>query len=116
MFANYGQQQVKLLRDAGADIGYSIPREGALAWLDCWAINQASQQVELALRWIDYSLEPPVSQALSERHGLGSTLEGAADALPAQARLHWLQPVENEQRRSQLWQAIRSGKRQLPGE
>ena len=35
LFANYGMQQVQSLRAAGADVDYVIPREGALAWLDC---------------------------------------------------------------------------------
>ena len=31
MFANFGSQQVQLLKAAGVDAGYAIPREGALA-------------------------------------------------------------------------------------
>jgi putative spermidine/putrescine transport system substrate-binding protein len=30
MFGNYGTQQLNSLRQAGADVGYAIPREG------CW--------------------------------------------------------------------------------
>ncbi len=40
MFANYGSQQVQLLKAAGLNVGYVVPKEGALAWLDCWAITR----------------------------------------------------------------------------
>ena len=57
LFANYGRQQLKLLRDAGADVGYMIPQEGALAWLDCWAVTRGVKNRRLAESWINYMLE-----------------------------------------------------------
>lgn len=62
MHANYGQQQLKQLRDAGLDVGYVVPKEGALAWLDCWAITRRSTQVALATEWINYMLDPALSR------------------------------------------------------
>lgn len=44
IYGNYGTQQLKALRDMGANVGYIIPKEGALAWLDCWAITRLSHQ------------------------------------------------------------------------
>ena len=113
MFANYGSQQVKLLEAAGVDVGYVVPREGALAWLDCWAITRRSTQVALATEWINYMLDPSVSRELTRRQGLANTLEEppalSGDA-PAGA-IVWLEPVEDEARRAQLWQRILSGDR-----
>ena len=113
MHANYGQQQLKQLRDAGLDVGYVVPREGALAWLDCWAITRRSTQVALATEWINYMLDPSVSRELTRRQGLANTLEEppalSGDA-PAGA-IVWLEPVEDEARRAQLWQRILSGDR-----
>ena len=43
IFANYGQQQVKAMTDAGAHIAYINPKEGALAWLDTWAMTSGVQ-------------------------------------------------------------------------
>lgn len=110
MFAAYGGQQLKQLRDAGADVGYALPREGALAWLDCWAIVRDSGQVRLAEQWIDYMLEPQVSGELTRRHGLANTLEPGTPAAAA-GPLVWLEPVEDAARRSALWHRIRSGDR-----
>jgi putative spermidine/putrescine transport system substrate-binding protein len=108
MFANYGMQQVHLLTDAGADIGYVIPREGALAWLDCWVITRAAHDVALAHAWIDHLLGEQASRLLTERQGLASTLFEQPVSRP-EDRLIWLQLPEDTGRREKLWSRIRSG-------
>lgn len=108
MFANYGQQQLKLLRDAGADVGYVIPREGALAWLDCWAVTRGARSRLLAERWIDFMLEPDVGAALTRRQGLANTTD-ARLAMKETDKLIWLEPAENDGRRAAWWARIRSG-------
>ena len=108
MFANYGSQQVKLLRDAGADVGYVIPIEGALAWLDCWAVTRGAGNKRLAERWIDFMLDKKVSGELTRRQGLGNTIEPAAMAKDSD-KLIWLDPVEDDQRRAAYWARILSG-------
>lgn len=110
MFANYGMQQVQLLRAAGADVGYVIPREGALAWLDCWAITRGAQDSQLAHAWIDFMLEAHVSGLLTSRQGLSNTLS-ASTGNAEQDKLHWLEPVEDVGRREKLWGRIISGDR-----
>lgn len=110
MFANYGSQQVKLLKAAGIDVGYVIPKEGALAWLDCWAITARGHDSRLAHRWIDYMLEPQPGRALLERQGLANTTS-PAPYLSNKDRIRWLEPVENVTRREQLWERIVSGDR-----
>ena len=110
LYANFGRQQLKLLQDAGADVAYVIPREGALAWLDCWAISRTAGNRNLAEKWINYSLEPQVSQALTDRQGLANTLSPTAIS-HAGGKLIWLQPVENVRQRAELWQRILAGER-----
>lgn len=108
LFANYGSRQLKQLRDAGADVGYVIPREGALAWLDCWAITRGVKNQRLAESWINYTLEPSVSEELTRRQGLANTIE-ASPLIAKSDKLIWLKPVENAQRRALLWNHIISG-------
>jgi len=110
MFGNYGTQQVELLRRAGADVGYAIPDEGVLAWLDCWSMTRAAADPALALAWINYMLEPDVSRLLTQRQGLANTLS-APTASNDNARIVWIGPVENIQRREDLWARIASGDR-----
>lgn len=108
MFANYGTQQVERLRKVGVDIGYVIPEEGALAWLDCWAITRGVGNKRLAEQWIDYMLEKNVSAALTRRQGLANTVE-AATSPDDSSRLIWLEPVEDFNLRAALWDRIISG-------
>lgn len=111
MFGNYGTQQLALLRKAGADVGYVIPEEGALAWLDCWAMTRAATNRPLALAWINYMLEPDVSALLTQRQGLANTLIPPPESSGDSAHLVWIQPVENIGERESLWSRIVSGDR-----
>jgi putative spermidine/putrescine transport system substrate-binding protein len=110
MLANYGTQQLRLLRAAGADVGYVIPREGALAWLDCWVVARGARDRKLVEAWLNYMLEPEVSGLLVSRQGLGSTIAESADNQP-QDRLRWLEAVEDVGRRERLWVRVLSGDR-----
>ena len=108
LYANYGRQQFKMLQDAGADVGYVIPKEGALAWLDCWAISRGAKNPQLAQKWINFTLEPRFSKELSRRQGLANTLEAPAESSNLD-KIVWLEPVEDAARRARLWTRIRSG-------
>ncbi len=108
IFGNYGNQQVKALRDAGADIGYIIPAEGALAWLDCWAITRDAGNRTLAEQWINYTLEKPVSDRLTTQHGLANTVTASAES-NQDDKIIWLQPLEDPIKRKALWDRIISG-------
>lgn len=110
LFANYGTQQVQALRAAGADVGYAIPKEGALAWLDCWVVARGAKDMALAYAWIDYMLEEKVSGLLVTRQGLANTLAERPDSHPDD-RLLWLEPLEDPARRDMLWARIISGDR-----
>jgi putative spermidine/putrescine transport system substrate-binding protein len=108
LFANYGTQQVQALKAAGADIGYVIPKEGALAWLDCWVVAAGARDMSLAYAWIDHLLGDQASGLLVTRQGLASTIaeppnRGGGD------RLIWLEPMEDTTRRNKLWARIISG-------
>lgn len=108
VFGNYGPQQVKQLEAAGADIGYIIPDEGALAWLDCWTISRGVRDATLAEAWINYTLEESVSSALSERQGLANTVNTLATTTSG-GKIIWLEPLEDYARRNDLWNRIRAG-------
>ncbi len=110
LYANYGRQQLKQLLDAGADVGYVIPQEGALSWLDCWAVSRGAKNPRLAEDWINFTLEPRISQELSRRQGLSNTIEAGTENSNLD-KIIWLEPAEDDARRAQLWGRIRSGER-----
>ena len=108
MFANYGNQQLKQLQALDADIGYIIPKEGALAWLDCWAITVGAKNKTLAEKWINFTLEKSISTALTRRQGLPNTL--SRSNLQDKDKIIWLEPSEDFALRTQYWDRIRAGK------
>lgn len=108
LFANYGTQQVQALKAAGADIGYVIPKEGALAWLDCWAVTQGAKDMALAYAWIDHMLGDMASGLLVTRQGLSNTIAEPPGGATGD-RLIWLEPMEDPARRDRLWARIISG-------
>eukprot|EP01041_Mallomonas_annulata_P021732 gene21732-41860_t len=110
LLANYGSQQFKQLQAAGLDVGYAIPKEGALAWLDCWVITRSAKNPALAEAWINYTLEDGPGKVLLDRQGLANTTAHSPYLRP-EDKLIWLEPVENVERRNQLWNRIVSGDR-----
>lgn len=108
VFANFGTQQVHALRAAGADVGYVVPSQGVLAWLDCWSITGRARSPQLAAQWIDATLQADVSTRFSERHGLANTVT-ATSLSNASDKLVWLEPTEDTDKRHALWTRILSG-------
>ena len=107
IWANYGQQQVKAMKDAGANIEYVNPKEGALAWLDTWAMTNGVQDVDLAEAWVNFLLQKKIGQQLSERTGFGNTVVETGSA-GANDKLVWLDFVEDPTKRSDLWNEIKA--------
>jgi putative spermidine/putrescine transport system substrate-binding protein len=107
IWANYGQQQVKAMKDAGANIAYVNPKEGALAWLDTWAMTNAVRDPELAETWVNYLLQKKIGEQLSQRTGFGNTVVESGSA-GANDKLVWLDFVEDPTKRSDLWNEIKA--------
>lgn len=107
MLANYGSQQMHLLTQAGLKVAFAYPKEGALAWLDTWAITRRSPHPALAREWINTMISARAADALSRQQGLANTRSLPADWQPE--RIRWLKPVENPLRREALWLRIDSG-------
>jgi len=107
IFANYGQQQVKMMQDAGAPIAYINPKEGALAWLDTWAMTSGVRDKDLAEAWVNFVLQKKIGRELSERTGFGNAVAPFASA-GENDKLVWLESVENPTRRADLWNEVKA--------
>jgi putative spermidine/putrescine transport system substrate-binding protein len=107
IFANYGQQQVKMMKDAGLDVVYVNPKEGALAWLDTWALTSGVQDKELAESWINFVLQKKIGEQLSARTGFGNTVVPFASASDSDT-LVWLESVEDPTKRADLWNEVKA--------
>lgn len=107
IWANYGQQQVKSLQDAGAHVAYVNPKEGALAWLDTWAVTTGAQDKELAEAWINFLMDKQIGAQLTERTGFGNTVAPSSNAKPDD-KLVYVETVEDPTKRADLWNEIKA--------
>lgn len=107
IWANYGQQQMKAMNEAGAHVAYVNPKEGALAWLDTWAMTSGVQDKALAEKWVDFVLQKKISGALSERTGFGNTVVPTPNANESD-KMVWVEFVEDPLKRADLWNRIKA--------
>ena len=88
-------------------IRYVVPKEGATIWADCLVVLKSAPQKALAMRFIEYLMEPEVAARTSERLRFASASRSARElvspavrANPAiyppmdqLARLEWMRDV-----------------------
>ena len=48
------------MKDAGAHVAYINAREGALAWLDTWAMTSGVRDKDLAEAWVNFVLQKKI--------------------------------------------------------
>ena len=46
--------------DESSVLAYVVPKEGGENYIDCWAVSKNSQQKALAIKFVNYMLEPDV--------------------------------------------------------
>jgi putrescine transport system substrate-binding protein len=87
-------------RDAGAEIeiGYSVPREGAMVWMDVMAIPADAPHPEAAHRFIDFVLRPEIAADIANTVGFANANAASRDDLDPElagdAALYPPQPVK----------------------
>jgi spermidine/putrescine transport system substrate-binding protein len=74
------------LKKAGKPVTYQAPKEGAIAWLDGWAMPAAAQNVEQAYEWLNYLHTPEVSAKVAEASGYNPVVTGADTLLSATSK------------------------------
>jgi spermidine/putrescine transport system substrate-binding protein len=67
----------------GRPVAFVAPREGALAWLDGFAVPRAARNVDQAYAWMDFVYEPRNAAAFTTGTGFGTAVEGATLLLEA---------------------------------
>jgi putrescine transport system substrate-binding protein len=70
----------------GVDIAYSIPREGAMLWVDMMAIPKDAPHPENALRFIDFILRPEIIAAISNTVAYANPNQLATDLVDEDIR------------------------------
>lgn len=107
IWATFGQQQYTALLNAGANVGYVNPSEGALTWLDSWAITSGAADKKLAEAFVNFLLSPEIGQQIIDRTGFGVASVDAEGGNPDD-KLIWLRVVEDPTKRQDLWNKVKA--------
>lgn len=100
--------------------GIAYPKEGALAWVDNAVIPKGAANPALAYAYINWALSSRVQAGLANKYGLMPTIPVDKSLKPAVASrvqiaeknlssFQLLGPVEDPQKRADLWNRLRSG-------
>jgi spermidine/putrescine-binding protein len=106
-----GEPQVKSLAGKGVEAALTIPKEGAIGWLDCWTISAGAKDVDLAHAWIDACLDRKVGRYLTEKEGYGNTTDAATNTKAGftyGSKLTFLKAPENFTKRVALWNEVKA--------
>lgn len=109
----------------GIDIAYTIPKEGAMIWIDMMAIPADAPHPGNALQFIDYVLKPDIAAAISNAVGYANPNQAATKLVDpsvsgdfaiypppdVRARLFFDKPVtlQYERLRTRAWTRIKTG-------
>ena len=74
------------LRKQGKPVRYMAPQEGAISWIDGWAMPSAAKNVAQAYAWLQYVHSPEASAKAAEGSGYNPIVKGADALLSAQAQ------------------------------
>ena len=102
-----GEFQAVELANRGYDVVYSIPAEGGIGWLDTWALSKGVQDTECAHKWVNHYLNGATGPTMTELKGYGNTTD-ESPGLDYADKLIWLRPVEDFDRRVQVWNEVKA--------
>jgi len=111
--------RVRMAQDLGAPVGWTVPKEGVLIFIDTFAIPKTAKNVENAHKFIDFLLRPDIQ--LKQLRGMRyDAVNAAARQLlapdeskrfepPAGAKLILgdLAPAEVLQKASEIWNEVK---------
>lgn len=114
--------QTATMKLEGEPIGFTIPEEGAVGWVDNWGISAGSENKELALKFIDYLIGYDVQYAWSSSGGPAPVNQTAAQALdPEYAaaacmdeaslnKLHFMEYLSDDEKAqwSEIWTEVKA--------
>ena len=102
-----GEFQTVELANRGYDVVYSIPKEGGIGWLDTWALSKGVKDSECAHQWVNHYLNGHTGPTMTEKNGYGNTTD-ESPGLDYADKLVWLRPVENFDRRVEVWNEVKA--------
>lgn len=106
MFA-MGKSNAIKLKEKGFDVGYVIPQEGAVGWLDNMTVSAGSPNKDNAYKWINFVYQKKIGADLTKKTGWASTT-APAEGIDYASKLVWAKNPEDYNRRQTLWNEVKA--------
>jgi spermidine/putrescine transport system substrate-binding protein len=90
------------LKKSGKPVAYMAPREGAITWLDGWAMPTGAKNIEQAYAWLQYVHSPEASAKVAEGSGYNPVCKGSDALLSAEAKKNFNEAYPDDAL-SRLW-------------
>jgi spermidine/putrescine transport system substrate-binding protein len=90
------------LKKQGKPVSYMAPQEGAIAWLDGWAMTSAAKNVPQVYEWLNYLHTAAVAAKVADGSGYNPVAKGADALLSAAAKKNF-QEAYPEDALARLW-------------
>lgn len=90
------------LKKDGKPVSYMAPKEGAISWLDGWALLSEAKNTDQAYEWIKYVHSPEVSAMVADGSGYNPVVKGSADLLSPAAKKNFEEAYPDDAL-SKLW-------------
>ena len=91
------------LKKEGKPVSYMAPQEGAITWLDGWALSKGAKNIDQAYEWLKYVHSKEASAKVADGSGYNPVAKGADDLLSPAAKKNF-QEAYPEDALSRLWQ------------
>jgi spermidine/putrescine transport system substrate-binding protein len=91
------------LKKQGKPVSYMAPQEGAIAWLDGWALTKGAKNIAQAYEWINYVHSPEVSAKVADGSGYNPIAKGAENFLSDVAKKNFVEAYPKDAV-AKLWQ------------
>lgn len=91
------------LKKAGKPVSYMAPQEGAITWLDGWALSKGAKNIDQAYEWLKYVHSAEASAKVADGSGYNPVAKGADAFLSPAAKKNFVEAYP-EDALSRLWQ------------
>lgn len=95
------------LQKKGFDVGYTIPKEGAVGWLDNMTVSAGAANVGNAYKWINFIYQSKYGAAMFAKYGYASTT-APAPGMDYATKLKWAHNPENYNKRQMIWNEVKA--------
>jgi len=95
------------LRKINFPVGETIPKENTTGWIDHLMITAGSENKDLAVKFLEYMIQPATQKQVTDVTGYTPSNPGAANLMtPDQVKGLHLDDVENYQKHIYFWQNV----------